>query len=697
MKDEAMSEDTLPQSTIRNPQSEFRIGVVVCECGGEIAGRIDTMSLRRQAAGLPGVVYAACEAYPCSRDGQARLRRAIAENELDRMLIAGCAPRLVEKLFQQAAQTAGLDGGCIEVADIREQCAFVRDGDRETVTRTAADLIEMGVARLVETSTPRAHTGRVVKVAMVIGGGLGGLTVALALADHDISVTLVEPADRLGGCPLDASDRARELIAERTEKASRHPRVRALLSARVTDVAGRPGDYAVRVAYGDQTATFAVGAIVMAAETRPDRLGGQRWYDRSRLKTQAEFEAELASAHLPDHDIVMILCAEDAGSGRCSRVCCMSGIRQAIRVKQSAPNVNVTILFRDLYLGGSGDLHIDELQQAQKLGVTFFRYQKDHPPTIGDKTVDVPDPLTGESLRLPFDRVVLGMPLEPPELAERLAALLGVPQDASGFMVEPRRRLRPGRYVDDGVYVLGGAHQPVDTTETLFQAYVTGSRAMRFLSQDAIHIDAPVAEVDTTLCTGDGRCVSTCPTAAISLIQSETAHRALSVARVEPLRCIGCGNCVVACTVKAIRLPGWDDAAILAQISAALRDREAARVIAFACEWSAYAAADMAGARRASYPAGVRLIRMPCSARVDPDHILWALINGADGVFVGLCSPGECHYGSGNRFAQERVETLKKQLAERGFDPRRLRLEFLSGDDGEKFAQVMTDFVKVVT
>ena len=719
-RDEDMNEEI--------PPSELRIGVVVCGCGGAIADRMDVESLHQHAARLPGVAYSTCEPYPCSKDGQVRLRQMIAEHKLDRVLIAGCTPRLIEKLFQQAA---GLGNGGVEVTDIREQCACVHNGDRGAATRKAADLIEMGVARLAETSMPHAHTGRVVKAAMVIGGGLSGLTVALALADNGIDVMLVEQASELGDASID--DRAREQIAERIEKVPQRPCIRTLLNARVIDVHGRPGDYEVRVARGDQTTVFAVGAIVVAADALPENFGSDRWYDRSRVKTQAEFERELEAAERQSHseprrgeesilyqsetlrfahalsgakrrgraggvdkqfqDIVMILCGEDAGGARCSRVCCMAGIRQAIRAKQANPDANVTILFRDLFLGGTGDLHADELQQAQKLGVTFFRYSKDHPPTIGDKSIDVPDPLTGEPLRLPFDRAVLSMPIEPPALADQLAALLRVPQDEHGFITEPRIRLRPGRYVDDGVFVLGGAHQPGDAAETLFQAYLTGSRVMRFLSQDTIHIDAPVAEVDATLCTGDGRCVSVCPTAAISLIEREGA---LSVAHVEPLRCTGCGNCVVACTVKAMRLPGWDDAAVLAQISAALRERETSRIIAFACEWSAYAAADMAGARGALYPDNVRIIRMPCSARFDPDHILWAFINGADGVFLGACPPGECHYGSGNLFAKERVETLKKQLAEHGFDPRRLRLEFLSGDDGEKFAEAMTRFVELI-
>jgi heterodisulfide reductase subunit A len=706
MKDETMSEDTLSQSKFRDPQSEIRVGVVICGCGGQIAGRLDIESVRRQTAALPGVVYAARDAYPCSKDGQARLRQAIVDHELDRVLIAACTPRLVEKLFQRAAQETGLDGDCLGIADIREQCAYVHAGDAKAAAQKAADLIEIGVARLAATTrfASPPHTGRVVGSAMLIGSGLGGLTAALALADNGIDVTLVERASTLDGVQPDHDERARELIARRIEAVSCHPHIRTLLTARVTDVTGRPGDYEVRITQGAQTTACAIGAIVVTADARPKSLGTGRWYDRSRVVTQAEFEAELdlaedASSNVP-HDIAMILCAEEAKANRCSRVCCMTGIRQAVRAKQRNPDANVTILFRDLYLGGAGDLHADGLQKARDLGVTFFRYQRDRPPVIGDKTVDVHDALTGEALHLPFDRVVLSMPLDPPDYANTLAALLRVPQDDAGFMVEPRVRLQPGRYADDGIHVLGGAHQPVDTAEALFQAYVTSSRVMRFLSQKTIQVEAPVVDVNAALCTGCGNCVPVCPTAAITLQKRESM---LSLASVEALRCTGCGNCAVACPVKAITLPGWEDAVILAQISAACAKRVPAetRVVALACEWSAYAAADMAGVRPASgaqsvYPAEVRIIRMPCSARFDPDHILWAFLNGADGVFLGACPPGECHYGTGNRYAKDRVEALKKQFVERGIDPRRLCLEFLPGDDGERFAQAITDFTEVV-
>ena len=604
----------------------------------------------------------------------------------------------------------------MEVVNIREHCAYLHVDDPQLATQTAAALIEMGVARLSSTSLPRAHRGRVVQGALVIGSSVSGLTAALALANNGVSVTLVEQAARLGHAPFDPADQARAMLDERIETASHHPRIRTLLNAHVTEVAGRPGDYEVRVDDDDQSTTLGVGAIVVASDERPASLGTRRWFDRRYVITQAEFEAELEAGPTPRadeaplqpqlHDIVMILCAEEPDGGRCSRLCCLAGIRQAMRARQIYPNANVTILFRDLYLGGSGDLHIDELEQARKLGVMFFRYRKDHPPTIGDKAVEVFDPLTGESLQVPFDRVVLSMPLEPPDHTRTLAALLHVPQDKYGFMIEPRVRLRPGRYADDGVYVLGGAHQPVDDVEALFQAYVTSSRVMRFLSQDAIRVETSIAEVNAAVCTGCGNCAPVCPTSAITLQKRDSV---LSLAAVEALRCVGCGDCVVACPTKAIELPGWDDAAILAQISAALRagdfDRSshAPRIVVLACEWSAYAAADMVGARyrhngdrRAGYSPGVRIIRMPCSARFDPNHILWAFLNGADGVFLGACPPGECHYGDGNLDARQRVEALKNQLANHGIDSNRLHLECLPGDDGEKFARAVTSFVETL-
>jgi coenzyme F420-reducing hydrogenase delta subunit len=173
----------------------------------------------------------------------------------------------------------------------------------------------------------------------------------------------------------------------------------------------------------------------------------------------------------------------------------------------------------------------------------------------------------------------------------------------------------------------------------------------------------------------------------------------LSLAMVDPFRCISCGNCLVTCPVKAIDLPGWEDETLLAQIDAALQTSqlddaspEAKPILAFSCEWSAIAAADLAGIQRLPIPLPVRIIPLNCSTRLDPFHILWALLNGGSGVFVGACRRGECHYGMGNLNAMQRIESLQKQLDQSGIDSNRLQIELFTGDDGSEFADAINAF-----
>ncbi len=695
---------SMPASIPPAASVNIRTGVFICDCGDKIGGAIDTQALAEQFSQLPDVAYVTHEAYPCSRNGQERMRQAIRENELNRVLVAGCAPRLVEKLFRGSVQSAGLEPGYLHIADIREQAVYAQTSNVREATEIARDLVEMGLARLATTQAARPHYGRVVKAALVIGSGLSALTVALSMADSGLRVTILEESGQLGGTVQDFQERTRQLTAEKIKAVLSNPMIDTLLNAHLVEATGHPGDYEMRISHKDGINTYAFGVIIVSNTAQLKNLSSDQWLDRSRVKTQAEFEAELEAAgqennRLALNDIVMILCAEPSQKEHCSRVCCNIGINQALRAHQLNPEARITVLFRELYLGGIGESYEHELVQARKQDITFFRYRREAPPVIGDKTIDVLDTLTGEPVRIPFERVILSMPLIPREHNHSLAALLGLPEDDYGFLAEPRLRLRPGRFADAGLYVLGSSQQPADTAEALFQAYLTSNRAARFLNQEAITIESPVAAIDPVLCTGCGNCPRVCPTQAIHL---EKRDGVLSLSEVEELRCIGCGNCVVVCPTKAITLPGWDNVEIPAQISAALQVHPSdssipkVRVVALACEWSAYAAADMAGARRAPYPANVRIIRMNCSARFDPYHILWAFLNGADGVFLGACRPGECHYGTGNLYARERVEVLKKELAQHGVDPRRLHLEFLSVDEGEKFAHAMGDFVNEI-
>ena len=116
------------------------------------------------------------------------------------------------------------------------------------------------------------------------------------------------------------------------------------------------------------------------------------------------------------------------------------------------------------------------------------------------------------------------------------------------------------------------------------------------------------------------------------------------------------------------------------------------RIVAFCCNWCSYAAADLAGVSRFRYPPNVRILRVMCSGRVEPEFIFDAFKYGADGVIITGCHPGECHYISGNRNAERRVENVKRAMEYLGIEPERLRLEWMSAAEGERFASVMRDF-----
>ena len=124
-----------------------------------------------------------------------------------------------------------------------------------------------------------------------------------------------------------------------------------------------------------------------------------------------------------------------------------------------------------------------------------------------------------------------------------------------------------------------------------------------------------------------------------------------------------------------------------------MTDKFEPNIIGFLCNWCSYAGADLAGTSRMKYPPNIKSIRVMCSGRVDPVFILEALKKGADGVLVAGCHPGDCHYQSGNYKTNRRIKLLKKLLEEMAVDPKRVRFEYVSASEGQKFATIVTEFV----
>jgi len=307
--------------------------------------------------------------------------------------------------------------------------------------------------------------------------------------------------------------------------------------------------------------------------------------------------------------------------------------------------------------------------------------------------------------------VATGMP---DEETARLAKLLRLKQDTKGHFAEMRIRLRPERYMERGIYVCGSVHQPCTIKQAQFQAYSAASRALKHLRKKSVMVGGARAVVDPMKCNGCSDCFEVCPFDAVTMIErpaqfsKDSVHieiqtpdaKKQSLSVIDPILCTGCGNCVSVCPVGAATMRGWSDEQLEDQMHIALRDtsdnKDSLRILIFACEWSGYAAMELAGRQKLSYPSNVRAIRLDCTGRLQPGLILKAFEMGADGVMILGCMPKLCHYERGNEQAAAIYNQVESLVGLLGISPVRLKLAWTPPDDAPAWVELVTKFVEGV-
>lgn len=554
-----------------------KVGVFVCHCGSEISEVVDVCDVVEYAGQLPGVVFAQDSLKACTDSGRREIVRHISDLGLNRIVLAGCSPRTHEPLFRAMCQEAGLNPYLFECVNIRDQCARVHTEAGEEATTKARDLVRMGVARALLLEPLERTRLPVVPVALVIGAGIAGLSAAHNLARQGFQVKLVERELEAGGQLRElfrlypTGEDARDYIEQKSKAVSDHPNVELLLGAEICNVTGSVGNYGVTVQQGDHQLELVVGAIIVATGAQEFKPLGMYAYDGERIITQGELEPLLAQG-IRDGDraidsVVMIQCvgARDEVRPYCSRVCCMTAVKNALLIKEAEPSVQVYVLYRDMLTLGTK--YEDLYREARGAGVIFMRYDPQMPPEVRGDTVVVQDSLLGEELQILSDLVVLSTPLVSADGSAGLAQMLQVPTGEMGFFSEAHPKYRPLDSDRDGVFLCGSAHWPSDVGESVGQALGAAARASILLRQREIETEARVAVVDVSKCSACGFCETICNFGAVEVTIVDE-RRGIKAARVDESRCKGCGACVAGCLCRAIDLLGSTNEQLLAVINA---------------------------------------------------------------------------------------------------------------------------------
>jgi len=442
--------------------------------------------------------------------------------------------------------------------------------EREAATEKAKDLIRMGVARATLLEPQEAIEVDVVPSALIIGGGIAGMTSALNLADRGFEVTLVEKEKELGGLLrylhklYPTQENASELIKTKVRNIEENENIEVLTSALLTQVQGFFGNYDVSVNQEGKDIPFKVGVIIVATgaeEFKPISMYG---YDGVTIVTQLELETMLKEERFTHNNVVMIQCvgARDENRKYCSRVCCMTALNNALLLKQRNPNVQIYVLYRDMQTYST--LFEDIYRKAREEGIIFVHYSLQRQPTIDKGLVNVFDEFIGEEIVLPYDLVVLSTPMIPHPDSGELAKMLKVPIDEYGFFLEAHVKLRPLDFATDGIYLCGSAHWPSTVSESITQAYGAASRASIPMSKKHVIAEPIVSVVDEKKCIGCGLCEMICPFKAIRVEEKPGGRIASTIIA----SCKGCGVCGAACPQQAIIMSHFKDEQILAEVMA---------------------------------------------------------------------------------------------------------------------------------
>ena len=546
---------------------------------------VDVPSVVEYCKTLDNVVHAQEQLFSCATDSADSITETIKEKNLNRVVVAACSPRTLEPLFRDTLREGGINQYYFEMANIREHCSWVHAREKEDATEKAKDITHMSVARASLLDPLKEIDLPVNKSALVVGGGIAGMTCALSIANQGHEVHLLEKDPDLGGMArnihytLDGMD-VQAYIGDLARTVYQHPSVHVYTDCTITEATGYVGNFSTKVKSERGPSEIKHGGTVIAVGAQAYQPTEYLYGENEQVLTNLELEQRVNQGDeslLGARSLVMIQCVGCRNEDRnyCARICCNQSIKNALKLKEKNPGMDIYVLFRDIRSYGMAE---DYYREASENDVKFIRFGADDKPQVEAAQAEgrsvlrvaVNDSILGKKLAIDADYVSLAAAVIPPEGNKEVAQLFKVTLGPDGFFKEAHVKLRPVEFGTEGVFLCGTAHYPKHIPESINQAYGAASRAVTLLSKDTVTVSGSVCAVNENDCVSCGACITACTYGAIEFHETPQGRKAI----VNPVLCKGDGVCNAKCPTNAIYLKHFTDEEIMCQIDTAFSDME---------------------------------------------------------------------------------------------------------------------------
>ncbi len=543
---------------------EERIGVFLCECGPNIAEKVDLARLAEATSPMSHVVTVEQHKLLCSADGQKFMEEKIREHQLTRVVVAACSPKQHEQTFMGVCERVGLNPYLLQMANIREQCAWMIE-DKEEATEKALRHVRSSITRV---SYHRPLEKREIECnadVLIIGGGVAGMRAASLLASPTREVYIVEREEELGGAVAHYEKispslvSGREIVRKLTDDVRSNPHIHVLLRSEPENVVGFFGNFIATIRCPDESPIeVRAGAVVVTTGfdlLDSDLLAAYGYGHADGVCTSGEFERMNAAGRIATqggkspHSVAIVHCVGRQEAGYCSAVCCLYSMKFAEYLKKKAPGATITNYFTDLCITGRHGpaFHPAALEKDKR--IEFVRCADLRVDAEGEHPTIVCKDEGGKEDSRDFDMVVLAPAMVPARGMDRIAEMLGLSIGKEGFPSEEHEKLAPVSTSLEGVYIAGCAQGPKNVEATVTQAEaVAGKILSSLIPGRVLETEAKTSRISEALCRGCRTCLTVCTYSAI------TFDHLKGVCVVNEVLCKGCGNCAAACPSGAAQV-----------------------------------------------------------------------------------------------------------------------------------------------